>query len=90
MTDPELIELAEDLIRHGCGSGMTMDEALSLCERLILEATLVNHFGNCAAAARAMGRTREYVYQARRRHGLPIAPARTGEIPGDWRERLAL
>ena len=88
MTRDDRIAAAEDLIRNGISPEMTLREAMHLVEGLIFEATLELHGGRVAAAARALGCSREGGYLLRRRHGLGIGPSGERPVPEDWRERL--
>lgn len=88
MTDhTERIELVEDLIRNGVGPGMTLRQALEVCERLIVEASTEPGETVVRTAAR-LGMTREGYYLAKKRLGIPV-PSATKPVPADWRERLA-
>lgn len=88
MTYEQSLECARRMLEHGVPDGMTYDEAVSLCERLILDATLCKANHSITKAAKRMGVSREGLYKRRKRLGLDIDPGGQKPIPENWRERL--
>lgn len=89
MTYEESLETARRMLEHGVPDGMTYDEAVSLCERLILDATLCKENHSIGKAAKRLGISREGLYKRRKRLGLDIEAGGEKPVPADWRERLA-
>lgn len=88
MTRSARLDLARKLLEDGVPDGMTLREALELCERLLVESTLLE-CGSMPATAERLGLTREGLWKVRRRVGMPVRqPAGEKPIPDDWRARL--
>lgn len=88
MTRSERLDRARKLLEDGVPDGMTLREALELCERLLVESTLIE-CGSMPATAERLGLTREGLWKIRKRVGMPrIQAPHEKPIPDDWRERL--